>query len=30
LTILPQTGHLAHIEATEAWNAALLRFLFKG
>lgn len=27
LTILPQTGHLAHIEATEAWNAALLHFL---
>jgi pimeloyl-ACP methyl ester carboxylesterase len=29
LTLLPQTGHLAHIEATEAWNAALLHFLFK-
>ncbi len=29
LTILPQTGHLAHIEATEAWNAALLHFLFR-
>ena len=27
LTILPHTGHLAHIEATEAWNAALLHFL---
>src|SRR5215469_5886668 len=27
LTILPQTGHLAHIEATEAWNAALRHFL---
>ena len=27
LAILPQTGHLAHIEATEAWNAAVLSFL---
>ncbi|GHO90110.1 alpha/beta hydrolase [Reticulibacter mediterranei] len=29
LTILPQTGHVAHIEATEAWNTAILQFLFK-
>jgi pimeloyl-ACP methyl ester carboxylesterase len=27
LTILPQTGHLAHIEAAEAWNATILHFL---
>lgn len=27
LTILPQTGHLAHIEATDAWNAAVIAFV---
>lgn len=27
LSILPQTGHLAHIESTEAWNTAILQFL---
>jgi len=30
LVVLPGVGHLAHIEATDAWNAAVLRFMMQG